>query len=84
MDDCFQQMSYVCLAPRCEMPDKPRYHCSRRPLTAEARVSSYGFLGGQSDTGMGISGFSLSVSFHRGSLYSYHLEDEQCGRSLET
>jgi hypothetical protein len=49
---------------------------SRRPLNAEARVRSRvspcGICGGQSGTGTGFSPstsvFSLSISFHRGSI----------------
>jgi hypothetical protein len=52
---------------------------SRRDLTADdqvcARVRPCGICGGQRDTGTGFFseffGFLLSVSFHRGSPYSY-------------
>jgi hypothetical protein len=48
---------------------------SRWPLTAEARVlarvSPYEIWGGQSRLSPNSSGFPLSVSFHRGSPYSY-------------
>jgi hypothetical protein len=50
---------------------------SRRPLAAECqvrvRVSPCGTSGGQSGTGTSFFGFPLSISFQRGSPYSYVL-----------
>jgi hypothetical protein len=63
---------------------------SRRPLTAEARVSPRGICGGQNGTG---TGFSLSVSFHRCSITrkneklitfitGLHNKSQGCGASV--
>jgi hypothetical protein len=59
---------------------------SHRAFTAKARVNPCGTCGGQSGTGTRFtpsSSVPLSVSFHRRSPHSYHLEDEQYVRQWQ-
>jgi K+-transporting ATPase A subunit len=55
-------------------------HDSLQKLGFMPRLIHVGFCVGQSGTGTGFSqlfSFILSVSFHHGLPYSYHLGDEQ-------